>query len=179
MIHVTIVALAIVAAACGGEEGDDCPSGVRLEGRCLTASDGGLPDASELPEEVLVGGVCDDDGAVVCATDAPRVLQCAGGRYQKVVDCAAGDSCVVLPGGTSARCGLGDAGQPIAVTDSRCAAPGAASCSPDRRALLSCDAGVWRVLEACGAEQACGRTPADTKGPGWSCPGPSACAVCK
>lgn len=171
-------ACALLLAGCGAAEDEpSCPSGVKLDGKCLVASDGGgVPDASV---SAKAGAACDDPAALVCAAEALDVLACRAGRYERVSACTGGAQCVELPGGTSVHCGVGDTAQPIAVADAACAAPGAASCTPDRAALLSCDAGVWRVIEACDAGLACGRTPADTKGPGWSCPGPSACAVCK
>ncbi len=178
MIRVNALLAAALVVACGqSDEAPSCPSGVRLNGQCLVASDGGgVPDATTGPSP---GAECDEPAVLACAAESLDVLSCPSGRYERVAVCAADAPCVELPGRTSVHCGIGELAQPIALADAPCAAPGAASCSPDRASLLSCDAGVWRVLEACAAKLACGRTPANTKGPGWSCPGPSACAVCK
>lgn len=175
------LSLVLRLLACGSEEEASCPSGVKLDGKCLTSRDGGVPDADE-PDAPTVGALCATNEELTCGRGArtvDAVLLCRAGHWDEVTDCASAPPCVPLPGGRSVHCGLGDSAQPVAVAGAACATAGAASCDPARRLLLGCIDGRWATVESCSATTACGRTAGATKGPGWTCPGPAPCAVCK
>lgn len=176
-------ALGIALAGCGGTEEDDCASGVRADGVCLQAKQGGAGSSSG-PTGRMPGASCTASDVLLCGhveqgKEDTLLLSCVAGTYESKGACPAMGSCsATLPGKTSVHCDLGGTPLPVAIEGTPCV-EATAACTLDQTKLLGCKDGVWTTVKACASGTACQHTDAGTSGPGWSCPASGPCAVCK
>lgn len=183
-------ALAVLAFAtlgfigCGGSEEDDCASGVRADGVCLVAKQGGAGSSSG-PTGRMPGATCTAADVLLCGhveqgKEDTILLSCVDGLYVSRGACPAMGGCIAtLPGKTSVHCDLAGTPLPIAVEGTPCV-DATAACTLDQGKLLGCSKeGTWATVKTCATGTACQHTDAGTSGPGWSCPSSGPCAVCK
>ncbi len=179
-----LLSLSVLGAGCSsGEQEDDCASGVRADGVCLTPAKGGSGGGSSGPTGHAPGAPCPDGEVLRCGhaadgTEDTLLLACVDGVYVSRGECPAKGACeATLPGKTSVHCELDGAPLPVALEGTPCA--GAAACTLDQAKLLGCKGGTWTAVRVCDAGTSCQRTEAGTSGPGWSCSSAGPCAVCK
>lgn len=128
----------VLASSCRG------PKGCWWEGSTLHCD----TDTADLTDP------CEDDDGLSCSTDAKALLKCTKGKYAVANTCKGPKGCRV--DGTKVHCDddLADVGDP-------CEAEQDYSCSMDKKQLLSCHGGQFKVERACKKE--CTSTDKDGK----------------
>jgi hypothetical protein len=127
------------------------------------------------PATIAVAGFpCTSDvGELVCGNDQSTILYCgvvtdggvgAGSTFVKAGACPTGQTCETQTGNSSVQCGAPttEFNVTFAVLGAPCAAEQSGACSFDYSKSLTCNEGVWSVMEECGT----GASHCDVLAPG-------------
>jgi hypothetical protein len=151
-MRIARIAFLMVSGCAGAEPCTDdahCKLGrVCYLGDCVAEK----PFKGGVTYNIVPGDVCEDEGALMCATASSVIIFCRKGRWDQVFECPISEPiCLAYRFDDAVVCG----DTPYAFGGARCAHEGAAACSFDRRNIYVCSGDEWEARVECATARHC------------------------